>query len=486
MRKTIFKIFLFLFGLKGKKESNKKKGTVIILIDGLSFDALTFAINKGFCQTLKKLISKSYKLNSYYCGLPAATTATEALLFYGNNYNIPGFTWYDRHLNMFVRGNRSLELTKFEDLYTKRRNLLENGSTIMAVYSGGATELSMSGRNLTFSRSYYLLKTAHYFLMALLYPVQLFRTLYLTLKTLILYRRSDRRSALETFSKIVLGQFSCFLTEVEIMRNTERVFVDFLLYDEYAHEYGPTHSTTLSTLRLVDRYIKRIVHTIKDSGRDYELILLSDHGQTESIPFDYPQTLSIEHIKKALNNTCYSVIKTYGGFVPSKETSALYVVPAGSTLQLYFSDYLKSGTTEYEIANRFPHFVSSLLDYEEFGWILLKSNKDASVLYGKHGSITFHYDHSHTITGTPFPDIGKDEIKQLISSFQTYSTFPNNGDLVIFGNSTKQKKVYSFEKHKGTHGGFYGPMTYPFIMSKNGKITGDSMSSLFDTIAVSL
>lgn len=483
MRDLVFKIFLHLFGLSSKKIDSKQKGTIIILIDGLSFEALNLAIKKKYCPTLKKLSNGKYKLSSYYCGLPASTTATEALLFYGNNYNIPGFTWYDRQLNKFVRGNRSLELTEFEDGYQKKRNLLQNGSVVMGVYSGGATELTMSGRNLSFSKSLYLLKTAHYFLMALLYPVQLIRTIYLTLKTIVLYRRANRQFAEETFAKIILGQFSCFLTEIEIMRNTEKIFVDFLLYDEYAHEHGPTHPTTFSTLRLIDRYIKRIVHTAKKAQRSYDLIFLSDHGQTESIPYDKHCEQSIIDIKKALNNEKYSVLKTFGGFVPNHKNRELYVVPAGSTLQLYFSTYLKGGVMESEIRGTFPGFIEGILSSDAFGWVLVRTDHLSSTLYGKKGTVVFHQDGTYKIKGVPFPISDQKEIERIIHSFQYYSTFPNNGDLVLFGN-TKDKSVFAFEKNRGNHGGFYGPMTHPFIMTDNPKIAGDSMSSLFDTIAI--
>ncbi len=487
MRKRIFKIFFWLFGFKNTPINNGKKGTIIILIDGLSFDALRVAIKKRYCPTLKKMSSARYILHEYYCGLPAATTATEALLFYGNNDNIPGFTWFDRTLQKFVRGNRSSELTPFEDLFQKKRSLLKNGSVIMGVYSGGSTELSMSGRNLTFSRSFYILKTSHYFLMALLYPGQLFRTLYLTLKTLILYRRSDRHTSKETLSKIVLGQFSCFLSEIEIMRNTEKIFVDFLLYDEYAHEYGTTHPATFSTLRLIDKYIKRIARTANNAERPYDIILLSDHGQTDSIPLDFPQIKSTELIKKALNNDSYHVIRTYGSPIVKDEMN-VYVVPAGSTLQLYFSDGLSNGLSSEEIIERSPQFIINLLTNEEFGWVLVKNKDKTGTLYGKKGFITFSPNTPPKMTGEPFPEVERDEAQRIISSFQNYQSFSNNGDLIIFGNITRQKKVYSFEKHKGTHGGFYGAMTHPFIMTTNPKIRKEvesascTMKSIFDTV----
>lgn len=131
------------------KNNTNEKRTVIILIDGLSHEALSTAIGKKKCPTITKLLKKKYKIHPYYCGLPAATTSTEALLFYGNNHNIPGFTWYDRNLNAFVRGNRSAELSLFEDRYPKKRTLLQDGSAIMSVYTGGASQLMFAGRNLS-------------------------------------------------------------------------------------------------------------------------------------------------------------------------------------------------------------------------------------------------------------------------------------------------------------------------------------------------
>jgi len=481
MRKRLFIFFFWLFGFTVHPAKNDKKGSITILIDGLSYHALIDAIKKGYCPTLKKM-SVSSPIHKYFCGLPASTTATEALLFYGNNQNIPGFTWYDRSLKQFVRGNRSAELALFEDAYPKKRNLFKNGSVIMGVYTGGATELSLSGRDIKLPKSMYVFKTVHYLFMAFLYPIQLIRTIYLTLKTLILYRKSNKHSSLQTFSKIFLGQFSCFLTEIEIMRNTEKIFVDFLLYDEYAHEYGPTHSNTLSTLRLVDRYLNRILSTSQRSDRKYEIIVLSDHGQTDSIPFDFPVEKSIKDIACALSNREVKVIKTYGGVSPNAQSNELYCVPAGSTLQLYFSKNLSNPLLEHEISILYPEFISRLLRCDEFGWVLVRRSQTSSVLYGKTGTVLFSHEKSPVLMGALFSQVAKNESQELLKSFNTYCTFSNNGDIVLFGNVTTQMKVYSFEKHKGTHGGFHGPMVYPFFMSSNPLIKGSSMEALFDTI----
>lgn len=482
MRDIIFRFFLHLFGFTIHKKQGQNKGTILILIDGLSYDTLLLAVTKRHCPTLKKLLTKNgYFIQPYYCGLPAATTATEALLFYGNKTNIPGFTWYDRALGLFVRGNRSNELARFEDAYHKKWNLLEDGSAIMSVYTGGATELSVSGRNLTFSKSVPILKAAHYLLMSILYPVQLIRALLLTVKMAILYYRSNVDSAKEMMSGLFLGQFSCFLTEIEVMRNTKKIFVDFLLYDEMAHEHGPTHPTALSALKLIDRYIKRILNTSRHSGITYDIVILSDHGQTDSIPYDDIENRSEKEIRQSLMDPERTVLKTYGGFVPDEKNKSLYIVPAGSTLQLYFSESLHKPMTKNEIEALFPSLIQKLLSYHGFGWILVREQNGDRLLVGKYGSIHFDKEGKQRVSGDPLRHIPKRDIENTILSFRDYSLFANNGDLVVFGSITNGK-VTSFEKHKGTHGGFFGPMITPFIISKLELQKEDSMEMIFQKI----
>jgi hypothetical protein len=469
-----------------KKNSTSGKRTVIILIDGLSYKALSAAISLKKCPTIARLLKKKYRVHSYYCGLPAATTSTEALLFYGNNRNIPGFTWYDRDLSAFVRGNRSAELSAFEDAYPKKRELLHGGSAIMSVYTGGASQLMFTGRNLSIKKKGILLKVLQYVTLGLLYPVQFFRTVFLALKTIIFYKRSERQAARRVFETIFLGQFSCFLTEVEIYRHTPRIFVDFLLYDEYAHEHGPTHPTTFSALHLIDRYIKRIVTSIKASGLPYELIILSDHGQTESMPYDDHVDRSIEDIEDALQNKSVKVVKTYGADTEEVADKKIYAVPAGSTLQLYFTP-LRKPLFKSDITTLYPQLFERMITKKAFGWILVRTGETSFELIGKHGSVLFEHRNSPRIIGKPFPHMSTKESDRLIRSLQHYGTFPNNGDVVLFGD-VRAGKVYSFEKHKGTHGGFFGDMCYPFCITCDNTLiealSDDSatMDSLFHKI----
>src|SRR6185369_2402550 len=64
------------------------------------------------------------------------------------------------------------------------------------------------------------------------------------------------------------------------------VYTTFLAYDEVAHHSGVERADTLAVLRRVDRRIKRIATAAESRGaRPYEIVVLSDHGQTQGATF---------------------------------------------------------------------------------------------------------------------------------------------------------------------------------------------------------
>ena len=105
MRKALLSLLLRVFHLHKSSVPIDKKGLIVILIDGLGYNVFNHSLEKKQGRFFSKLI-KGFSVHPYFCGIPAATTATEAELFFGTSENIPGFTWYDRSLSQFVRGNR--------------------------------------------------------------------------------------------------------------------------------------------------------------------------------------------------------------------------------------------------------------------------------------------------------------------------------------------------------------------------------------------
>lgn len=164
MRKALLSLLLRVFHLHKSSVPIEKKGLIIILIDGLSYDIFTLSLEKKRGRFFSKLIKKGYSVHPYFCGVPAATTATEAELFFGTSKNIPGFTWFDRSSSQFIRGNRGESVVEFERNVVKKAQLLKSGSCILGIYSAGATQCDLSGTELNLKSPMKAFRKLQYFL----------------------------------------------------------------------------------------------------------------------------------------------------------------------------------------------------------------------------------------------------------------------------------------------------------------------------------
>ena len=79
------------------QEEDGQRGFIIIEIDGLAYHYLRQALKQGQMPYLARLImGRKLKLARWRCGLPSTTPASQAGIMYGNNWDIPGFRWYDK------------------------------------------------------------------------------------------------------------------------------------------------------------------------------------------------------------------------------------------------------------------------------------------------------------------------------------------------------------------------------------------------------
>ena len=71
----------------------------------------------------------------------------------------------------------------------------------------------------------------------------------------------------------------------DIMRGRPAVYATFSSYDEVAHHSGLERADTLEALRKLDQQFGRIQRAVRYAPRPYEIVVLSDHGQTQGATF---------------------------------------------------------------------------------------------------------------------------------------------------------------------------------------------------------
>ncbi|MGD9046770.1 MAG: alkaline phosphatase family protein, partial [Anaerolineae bacterium] len=289
-----------------------RRGFVIVEIDGLAYDYLRQALSEGYMPYLARLLTdRKLRLARWRCGLPSTTPASQAGILYGNNWDIPGFRWYDKATGESIMcklpgATRAVQ----KRIAAGRAGLLRGGSSYTNMFDGDARlslfTLSALGRHRLFEN----VRGIGFLILFGLSPLRLIRVVALSLWSWLVYvvkrfatwiRVRPRGShftffgpLLEIFNNIIFREVTTFSAMVDIYRGMPAIYAAYTGYDEIAHHFGANSPEALRALRGIDNQIRQLDRMRQIYGqRDYDLYVLSDHGMTPSLPFlrAYGQTL---------------------------------------------------------------------------------------------------------------------------------------------------------------------------------------------------
>ncbi len=296
-----FKFYPFRKERLANRAAGPRKGFVGIQIDGLSHPHLLKALKLGFLPNLERHLHRGYRLREYQAGLPSTTPAAQAAIFYGDSTGIPAFRWFEKSTGQPISCNDLDHVQHFrEKLFKDREGLLSGGSSYSNIIDGGA------------SRSVFTVSSPHpqtligrfggmrILLLLLLHPLRVSRMLgasvveYFTHR----YERWQYRKTrpwrvseglfpfIRIFCNVILRELQTFGVIADIYAGVPRIYTTYSGYDELAHHFGPASIPALKNLKYTDKRIGEIMRMLRHApGADYELVILSDHGQTPGYPF---------------------------------------------------------------------------------------------------------------------------------------------------------------------------------------------------------
>ncbi len=497
----------------------RDRGLVIVQIDGLSFKTLKKAINRGRMPFINDMLSRRrYVLKKWFCGLPSQTSAVQAGIFYGSSYDIPGFRWYDKAAEREIVSSSSSDMREIDARFQDADNrLLKEGTCINGLIHGGAKRKLIT-LSVMFEKDFRK-RTAELedFAIYSLHPYLYNRAILLLLLDFLIDRFQSlldivkrkkprvKRSILFSFLRGVGNAFlrestTHFLIE-DLVRGAPVAYVNYIGYDIVAHHAGTDSLDAINTLSGIDRNIKKIYRTIiKRAPRRYDLIVLSDHGQSNSVPFSklYGQTLAgfIEEKLKTPSSQSLgdteegSYFSTLLGEMELVETAyapppiirsrrtmerihsraseeplgkvdqgAIRVCCSGNLAHVYFTDMPGRVTTE-QIMRDYPVLLDVLVSHPGIGFIATTNEEGEHLVIGKHGIRRLR---SGQLEGedplSPYGDV--DFIEREIRKLCEY---PSSGDVIINGSYLGDGAVICFEEQVGSHGGAGGSQTEPFVM----------------------
>lgn len=507
------------------------QGVVMLEIDGLSYHHIKKAIQDGWMPTLKRMMDEEgYQLSRFDCGLPSQTSACQAGIMFGNNFDIPAFRWFDKDLGRLIVSGHDAPL--INSRVATGNGLMRDGSSVNNMMNGDARVSVLTLADLFQASDEQHRRRAQDFYLIFLNP-------YFFLRTLILYfgdvlrevyegirqqlrRETPRLNRLAKFypliraaTTVLMRDVSSSLTILDIVRGTPALYVTWPGYDEVAHHSGPWTKDAFHTLTQYDQVIRRIRDAIeRKAPRPYELIILSDHGQSygwtfkqrygkslqEFIQEQMPQgtnvtqssggddgMISVSAMAQELDNVQQQYKGgRFGNRVlrgtqravnrgireqseqskkrgatqppPSDAPTNVTVCGSGNLAQVYF-DLAARRLTLNELNNAYPGLIDTLVRHEGIGVVMAYNEQDEPLVFGKKGArnlITDAVTGDDPLTLYGDPNLRAGQLKRL-------AAFPHNGDLTIISNFYPDGTVAAMEELVGNHGGLGGEQTDAFL-----------------------
>ncbi len=519
-----------------KESDDKTRGLVMMEIDGLSYHHITKALHDGDMPHLKQMMDEEgYVLSRIDCGLPSQTSACQAGIMFGDNYDIPSFRWYDKdEQKLFVSGSDAAILN---GRYSKGQGLMRGGSSINNMLAGDAEKSILTAANFKTGTPEEKKRRAEDIYLLALNPYFLMRVIVLFLGDVILelwqgwqQRRQKVEPRLDRLHKfypfvrasmtVLMRDVSSYLTALDIIRGSPSIYLTWPGYDEVAHHSGPWTKDAFRTLRQYDRVIARIKDLIeRKAPRPYDLIILSDHGQSfghtflqrygytlkEFVERHLPQgttvgqtaggddgTLSLTAMSGELQNvqeqgvggrTGQALVKRAGKYADRATTAQLAageltapvsitVCGSGNLGQIYFDLYPRK-ITRAELDAAYPGLVKALAQHEGIGLVVTYDEAGTPLVLGKQGQRDLH---TGKVRGEdPLKMYGDPELRA--QQVRRVADFPHAGDLMVISTVYPDGTVAAMEELIGNHGGMGGEQTDAFMFHPEDMVVPATMNS---------
>ena len=512
-----------------------QRGLVMLEIDGLSYHHLDKAITEGRLPTLKRLMEhEGFRISRVDCGIPSQTSACQAGIMFGDNDDIPAFRWYDKEKQkLYVSGSDAAELNR---RYASGNGLMRGGSSINNMLDGDARKSILTLADLFEGGSEEKKRRAEDIYLLMLNPYFLTRTIVFFLVDVVRevwegwqQKRQDVQPRLNRLAHgypfmraattVFMRDIAANLTTLDIIRGAPSIYVTWPGYDEVAHHSGPWTSDAFKSLATYDQVIARIHRTIREKApRPYDLIILSDHGQSfgatfaqryglslkEFIEQQLPQGITVAQsmggdtgvtsltaASGELANIQESGVGGFGGRAlarrgqklldqgarrqeelagdPSHDQPAqVTAYGSGNLAQVYFDLYPRKVKLS-ELNAAYPGIVAALVQHEGVGMVCGYDDDGVPVALGKDGTRNLH---TGKVTGDdPLrPYAPEDPHAHGHATLETRAwqvrrvmDFPHAGDLMVISTVYPDGTVAALEELIGNHGGLGGEQTDAFL-----------------------
>ncbi len=504
---------------------NQQRGFIIIQIDGLSYDHLMQAIDAGYTPHLSRLLAeRRLAVAPWRCGIPSTTPAVQAGIMFGNRFDIPGFRWYEKERGVGIQAKRPDQIQAVRARISRGRpGILRGGSCYVSMFDGDADLALFTLSTLHRQRFFESVRGVGLFLLFLLNPFRVLRLLRLISASYLVRLGSHmvalvRPSILNPFdvlSPLLHAVSDALFTEVQtfgvmldIYRCAPAIYANYNSYDEIAHKLGPDHIVAFRALRGVDKRIRQINRMrARYRRQEYDLYIISDHGNSPAVPFSWRNGVSLGQYIAAQIGEGLSVEEQASTHVHSVEKKQYLleelrglehrlsprlrlvlaaarryvnrhvlteqeldydmerqqdvVVSASGPLAHVYFNVSPRPLDLIEVMLLYPQLLDSLLSTPGIGALVGRAGGRTIVLGHQEGMLVTGK--GHEIVEWPHPLLPFGDASYVTAQVHRLAHFPHAGDLMVMGVVEPNDQVTTFEEQAATHGGLGGPQDRPFI-----------------------
>ena len=264
----------------------------------------------------------------------------------------------------------------------------------------------------------------------------------------------------------------------DMMRGRPAVYATFSSYDEVAHHSGLERADTLEALRKLDQRFGQIERARRHAPRPYEIVVLSDHGQTQGATFKQRNGYGLDElVERSLSRGEVSGIaggdeqSSMVGLAVKEATGkkakrakndvsdrGVVVLGSGNLGLIYLMEERRRLTLE-EIDERHPQLLPALRSHPHVGWLLVRSFEHGPVALGAGGA---HYLADGRVEGEdPLAPFSPTAAQHL----QRTDRFAHVADIMVGSfYDPELDEGCAFEELICFHGGIGGFQTRPFIL----------------------
>ena len=483
---------------KRKTEIKDYSGVIIVEIDGLAYEVLCEAVERGDMPNIKKMIdSDDYNLRMWETDLSSQTGASQAGILHGNNEGIVAFRWIEKS-----NGNQMMQcsgITKVPELEQRISDgnglLVDNGASRSNLFSGDTDNVIFTFSKIMdfkklYNKAWYSVfsNPNNFARIVALFLADLIREIWSQIMHSIKnIRPRIKRGIVYIPTRAITNVFmreinTSTLIGDMMIGDVDVAYSTYLGYDEIAHHSGVRDDDAWFALREMDKQIKHLTDANKYCPRDYQFVIQSDHGQTNGATFTQRYGETFEDFVKSLLPEDMSVFakmtsnedhfaQEYTPFSRKNKKikkekeeekklndSEVIVLASGNLAMIYLTQWSQRLTYE-ELNSYFPELISGLITNEYVGFILVKSQEHGDLAIGKNG--TYFLDSGEIEGENPLEGFGDNIVRHL----KRTSSFEHTPDILVNSFYDKEAdEVCAFEELVGSHGGAGGDQSKPFIL----------------------